>query len=122
MKKCTTDIQAQISWVYTDELESAASFYAQILGFECSRDEGDARLFKTGDSSFIGVCRTFDDRVVEPKGGMISIVTDDVDAWYQRLLDKGLVIKPPHRLEQFGITSIFVEDPNGYRIEFQQFD
>jgi len=122
LKKRTIDILAQISWVYTYDLDSAANFYAQVLGLECSRDEGDARLFETGAGAFIGVCRAFDDRVVEPRGGMISIVTDDVEAWYQRLLDKGLVIKPPHRLEQFGITSFFVDDPNGYRIEIQQFD
>ena len=54
---------------------------------------------------------------------MISIITGDVDSWYRRLLDKGLRIeKAPHRLDQFGIYTFFIEDPNGYVIEFQQFD
>lgn len=123
MKNPDTSINAQISWVYAWDLNSAAEFYSDILGFECSRNEGDAMIFKTGEGAFIGLCRAFAERVVEPRGGMISIVTDDVDAWYRRLLDKGLVIdKPPHRLEQFAIYSFFVSDPNGYVIEFQQFD
>jgi catechol 2,3-dioxygenase-like lactoylglutathione lyase family enzyme len=116
-------ISAQISWVYTADLDSTAEFYSRILGLECSRDEGGARIYRTANGSFIGVCQAFAGRVVEPKGGMISIVTDDVDAWHQRLLANGLSIdKPPHRLEQFGIYSFFVRDPNGYVIEFQQFD
>ncbi|MCP4387583.1 MAG: hypothetical protein GY802_04750 [Gammaproteobacteria bacterium] len=54
---------------------------------------------------------------------MIAIVIDDVDAWYQQRVDNGLAIdRPPRRLEQFGIDSFFVSDPNGYVIEFQQFD
>ena len=122
MKKHSTKLHAQISWVYTQELDSTTDFYARGLGLECSRDEGDARIFATAGGAFIGVCRAFADRVVEPKGGMISIVTDDVDAWYRRLLDNGLQIdKPPERIEQFGIYSFFVKDPNGYLIEFQQF-
>jgi predicted enzyme related to lactoylglutathione lyase len=113
---------AQISWVYTQDLDSTADFYARGLGLECSRDEGDARIFATAGGAFIGVCRAFADRVVEPKGGMISIVTDDVDAWYLRLLDNGLQIdKPPEQIERFGIYSFFVKDPNGYLLEFQQF-
>jgi len=115
-------VTGRISWVYTEDLESTAPFYAQLLGFECVRDEGGARIYATGIDAFIGVCQVFTGREVEPQGGMISIVTDNVDAWYQTLVARGLTIKPPHRLEQFAIVSFFVEDPNGYLIEFQQFD
>jgi len=118
-----TDISMQISWVYTQDLDSTAEFYADALGLECIRDEGAARIFATAASAAIGVCCAFENRVVEPKGGMISIVTDDVDTWYRRLVEKGITVAgPPHRLEQFGIYTFFVTDPNGYVIEFQQFD
>ena len=116
-------IDAQISWVYTGDLDATADFYGRILGLECSRDEGGARLYRTAEGAFIGLCRAFEDRVVEPKGGMISIVTDDVDGWYRRLHAYGLAIdEPPRRLSRFGIYSFFVRDPNGYVIEFQQFE
>ena len=53
---------------------------------------------------------------------MISIVTDDVDGWYAKLIAGGIEIaQPPHTLEQFGIYTFFAHDPNGYIIEFQQF-
>ena len=113
----------QISWVYTRDLDSTAEFYADALGLECIRDEGDARIFATAANAAIGVCSAFADRIVEPKGGMISFVTGNVDSWYRRLTEKGVAVAgPPHRLEQFGIYTFFVTDPNGYVIEFQQFE
>jgi len=122
MNNSNPQVSAQISWVYTEDLDLTADFYGRILGFECSRDEGSARIFNTG-AAFIGVCKAFADRVVEPNGGMISIVTDDVDTWYRRLLDHEVIVdSPPERLEQFGIYSFLVRDPNGYVIEFQAFD
>ena len=122
MQKYDAAISGQISWVYTQDLDSTAYFYANVLGLECTRDQGTARIFATGDNAWIGVCQVFADRVVEPKGGMISIISDDVDAWYRRLVDIGLSIdQAPHRLEQFGIYTFRIKDPNGYLIEFQQF-
>ncbi|HUV21222.1 MAG TPA: VOC family protein [Gammaproteobacteria bacterium] len=116
-------ISMQISWVYTQDPDSTAIFYAEALGLKCIREEDGARIFATAANAAIGVCAAFADRVVEPKGGMISLVCNDVDAWYQRLVDKGVTIAgPPHRLERFGIYTFFVTDPNGYVIEFQQFD
>ncbi|MEM7292400.1 MAG: VOC family protein [Pseudomonadota bacterium] len=111
-----------ITWVYTHDLAVAAMFYGEALGLEVIRDEGSAKIFKVSNNASIGVCTAFEDRVVEPRGGMISIVTDDVDAWYQRLCDKNIEVeKAPHVLEQFGIYTFFVDDPNGYVVEFQQF-
>jgi catechol 2,3-dioxygenase-like lactoylglutathione lyase family enzyme len=115
-------LKGLISWVYCDDLDTTARFYAEILGLECRRDEGDARIYATVGGAAIGLCRAFDDRVVEPRGGMISLVCDDVDSWYRRLLEHGVRIDaPPHRLEAFGIYTFFARDPNGYVIEFQQF-
>jgi catechol 2,3-dioxygenase-like lactoylglutathione lyase family enzyme len=115
-------IDGLISWVYTGDLDATASFYQQTLGFICERDEGRARIFRVAPNACIGVCEAFDGRVVQADGGMISIVTSDVDVWYQRPLAHGLELEPPQRLEAFGIYSMLVHDPNGYAIEFQQFD
>jgi predicted enzyme related to lactoylglutathione lyase len=123
LKNHKTSVIGQIIWVYTADLDSTAYFYAEVIGLKCSRDEGNARIFDTGSNASIGVCQAFADRAVEPKGSMISIITDDVDAWYLRLKEIGLTIdQPPHHLEQFGIYTFFIRDPNGYVIEFQQFD
>ena len=115
-------INGQVSWVYSSDLEASTRFYADVLGFDCSLDQGRARLFATSSSAWIGVCEAFEGRTVQPRGSLISLVTDDVDGWYQRLLSSGLDIEAPRRLEEFAIYRFSVTDPDGYRIEFQQFD
>ena len=111
-----------ICWVYTHDLEGTCEFYSSALELTLDRDEGSARIYNVNAGACIGVCRAFGDRVVQPEGGMISIVTDDVDGWYARLNAAGVSIaQPPHTLEQFGIYTFFANDPNGYIIEFQQF-
>lgn len=111
-----------VTWVYTADLEGTCAFYAGTLGLEMVRDEGAARIFRVTESSAIGVCEAMGGRVVEPAGGMITIVTQDVDGWYARLKAAGATLKgPPERLDEFGIYAVLAEDPNGYLIEFQTF-
>lgn len=118
----TPGTSLQIAWVYTDDLERSTRFYADVLGFRMIKDEGAARIFESIPGAAVGVCKAFDDRVVAPGGSMVSLVTDDVDGWYRRLVDAGAKTQgPPHRLEQFGIYTFFAEDPDGYVVEFQQF-
>ena len=122
MKNNELKIHAQISWVYTHDLDSSARFYRDTLGLECLRDQGSARIFATAGNARIGVCLAFEDRAVAPQGSMISLVSDDVDACYRRLLERGVDIeRPPQDIEAFGIRSFLVRDPDGYRLEFQQF-
>ncbi|WP_137701180.1 VOC family protein [Marimonas lutisalis] len=117
-----TDLTGQITWVYCDDLESTCAFYADTLGFMLVRDAGTARIFETTAGAMIGVCIAFEDRIVQPAGGMITLLTDDVDKWYAYLIEEGAALRgPPRELPQFGIYSFFCEDPNGYVIEFQRF-
>lgn len=115
-------ITGQISWVYTKDLETSVVFYRDALGLPIWRDAGAAVIFEPLPGARIGVCRAFEDRVVEPKGGMLTLLTDDVDGWYERLVSAGVSVKrPPAKIEQFGIYSFFCTDPNGYVIEVQTF-
>lgn len=115
-------ITQTISWVYTHDLDCSCRFYTQTLGFKLVKDEGVALIFAVVGGAFIGVCLASGDRVVEPKGGLISIVTDEVDAWYHRLVKAGVSCRNrPKVLETFNVYAFFAEDPDGYLIEFQQF-
>jgi len=119
------NIQGQITWVYTQTLEHSAAFYRDTLGLKVSRDAGTAMIFETSPNTFIGVCEVFGDRVVQPDGGMITLLVetkDQVDGWYSRLAERGAgTAGPPEELPRFGIYSFFCSDPNGYTIEFQTF-
>ncbi|MGI9477372.1 MAG: VOC family protein [Hyphomicrobiaceae bacterium] len=112
----------QIVWVYTTDLDGTCDFYGRVLGLELARDAGNARIFKTTGQSAIGVCMAFEDRIVQPTGSMITLVTEEVDAWHAILEERGAnLIGPPRRLDKFGIYGFFCRDPNGYVIEFQRF-
>lgn len=115
-------IDQVITWVYTDDLEGTCRFYASVLGLEQTRDEGAARIFRVAGAGYVGVCKAIDGRVVEPRGGMLTIVTDDVDGWHARLTRAGATCRgEPETIEAFGIYAFLAEDPNGYLIEFQRF-
>lgn len=115
-------ISETVTWVYTEDLAGTSAFYAETLGLEVTRDEGVARIYRTSKDGYVGVCETVGNRVVEPNGGMITLVTDDVDGWYAHLSATGATLRSrPERNDQFGIYAFLAEDPNGYLIEFQQF-
>ena len=118
-------ITAQITWVYTEKLETAAGFYRDVLQLPLVRNAGSALIFETAPGARLGVCEAFSGRVVEPKGGMITLLVADrvaVDDWYGRVTAAGAFVRGvPEVLQKFGIYSFFCADPNGYTIEVQCF-
>ena len=122
MVKNTFKIESLITWVYTEKLELTCDFYKNGIGLHMLRDEGPAKIFDVGNGGQLGICQAFEDRVVEPKGGMITFVTNNVDTWFTHLSSKGIKLdSTPHVLEKFKIYTFFLRDPNGYQLEFQQF-
>ena len=120
--RSTPSIAQQITWVYARDLDATCRFYGEVLGLEMMLDEGSAQIYRATGDACIGVCDAFGGRVVEPRGGMITLVTDDVDAWYARLTAAGATTQgAPERHEAFNIYAFLAEDPNGYLIEFQEF-
>jgi predicted enzyme related to lactoylglutathione lyase len=111
-----------IVWFYAEDLDETCRFYEEALGFEQVFDEGKARIFRAGANVFIGICSAWGDRKVQTDGAMFTFVTDEVDAWHERLKAHGARIGgEPHMLDEFNIYTLFARDPNGYRLEFQQF-
>lgn len=115
-------LTCQITWIYTEDTEASFRFWGEDLGLPLERDAGTARIYRTGKGARIGVCGVFGDRVVQPEGSMITLLTDDVDGWYDVLKARGVTLKgSPEVLKKFNIYSFFCEDPCGYLVEFQQF-
>jgi catechol 2,3-dioxygenase-like lactoylglutathione lyase family enzyme len=58
----------------------------------------------------------------QPQGVIFTMVTDDVDGWYARLLALDIPVeKPPALNPKYNIYHLFVRDPNGYLVEIQRF-
>lgn len=111
-----------VTFVYTDDLDASASFYGDILGLELVLDQGACRIFRIAPEAYLGVCRR-GRRAPQPDGVIVTLVTDDVDGWHDRLTTRGVVFEgPPRDNDDFRIRHCFLRDPAGYLLEIQRFD
>ncbi len=109
-----------ITFIYSADLGRSHEFYADKLGLTMTLDQGACRIYRVSDSSSIGVCTHHEP---QPQGTILTLVTDDVDGWYQELLQAGVTIEqPPQSNEQFHIYHFVAEDPDGHQVEIQRFD
>jgi catechol 2,3-dioxygenase-like lactoylglutathione lyase family enzyme len=114
-------ISDSVVFIYTDDLVASSRFFRDVLELEFVVDQGACHIFRLSATSYIGVC-ALQDRPRSPVGVTIAIVTPDVDGWHAFLTAKGLVYQTPPRLsERFNVYSSLFIDPNGYRIEIQNF-
>ena len=115
-------IDAQITFVYTSNLESSARFYEDALGFELAVDQGSCRIYRVlGRQAYLGICQG--DAAPAPSGLIYTLVTDDVDGWHERITARGWDCEhAPRHNPTYRIYHFFVRDPAGYRIEIQRFD
>ena len=115
-------VDSQITFLYTDDLERSARFYEDVLGLELALDQGSCRIYQViGTKAYFGICQGTG-TPVEPIGVILTLVTQDVDGWYERINSRGWTCEHPPRLnENFDIYHFFLRDPSGYRIEIQRF-
>lgn len=115
-------IEQQITFLYTPDLAGSARFYEEILGLELALDQGSCRIYHTAPHSFVGICERSMAQI-DPASVIFTLITDDVDGWYARLQEKGVVFeKPPALNPRYQIYHCFLRDPNGYLIEIQRFE
>lgn len=127
-QNCMTDrrapsIDSQTIMFYYEDLAAPASFYGTALGLEQTLDWSWVKMFRTSPDSTVGL-------VLEGEGAyhkaqpqnavMLSLVTDEVDAWYRRLKARNDVKFLKEIQDGGGIRSFLLEDPGGYTVEFFQ--
>ncbi len=116
------DFDGFVTFIYTPDIDRAFRFYEDKLGLPLVRDEGVARIYRVAAGGYLGVCRESTARPCQPQGACLSLVTDDVDAWHERLTAKGVALDgPPRNLLEYGVYSFFLHDPDGHLIEVQRF-
>jgi catechol 2,3-dioxygenase-like lactoylglutathione lyase family enzyme len=114
-------VTQQITFLYTRDLARTAQFYEQMLGLQLRIDQGTCRIYAVTETAWLGFCQR-PDAPENPQGVIFTLVTPDVDGWYQHLAALGAAFeKPPALNEQYRIYHCFLRDPNGYLIEIQRF-
>jgi catechol 2,3-dioxygenase-like lactoylglutathione lyase family enzyme len=84
-----TRFDAQITFCYTPDLEATARFYEEILGLPLALDQGTCRIYGVADGVFLGFCTRRG--TPRPESVILTLATSDVDGWYARLGDRGVV-------------------------------
>ncbi len=115
-------LDQKITFIYTRDLGSSAAFYERVLGLRLALDQKTCRIYHVVGTAYIGVCQ----RSRPPASTdslILTLVTQDVDGWYERLLAQGINFeKPPAYNAQYDIYHCFLRDPDGYLIEIQRFN
>jgi catechol 2,3-dioxygenase-like lactoylglutathione lyase family enzyme len=115
-------IDQQITFLYTRDLEATARFYKDLLGLTLALDQGDCRIYGTSSDGYLGFCQR-ETAPTKPLGVILTLVTSEVDEWYQYLSAHGVAFeKPPALNPRYDIYHCFLRDPNGYLIEIQRFN
>lgn len=114
----TTDA---IAFLPAADLEATSAFYSGKLGLRLAVDQGACRIFQAAERAFFGFCAHLP-VLSNPESVILTLVTDDPEAWHRRCAEAGIETDGPPRFnEKFGILHFFASDPNGYRVEFQRF-
>jgi len=110
-----------ITFLGTHDLKKTSYFYQNILGLTIYKDQKTCLIFNINEQSKIGFCEHLP-VIHDKKSPIITLVTNDVDGVYNKLIEKGLDITASPKLnKKFNIYHFFFKDPNGYTLEIQRF-
>ncbi|MDZ7966058.1 MAG: VOC family protein [Nostoc sp. DedSLP03] len=119
-------IDQQVTFFSTHNLNVSTDFYEQKLGLELWLDQGTCRIYTVSGSGYLGLCQA-SETLAPPSDKQSSViftlVTQQVDEWFEYLKKRGVEFeKPPTLNEKYNIYHCFFRDPDGYLIEIQRFE
>ena len=117
-------LSSQITFLYFKELTGPGRFFEEILKLEKVDDQGFARIYRISGGAFVGIVDETKGYCKAPteKNVLITLVTEDVHPWYERLKDAGVAIDAaPAIQEKANVECFFFEGPGGYAFEIQKF-
>ncbi len=114
-------IDSQVVFLYYSDVNEASRFYERTMGLTKTFDEGWVRIYQTSSNAYVGLVDETkgSHRVSESKPVMLSIVTSEVDRWYEHLRSEGVkILSELADSENVPVRAFLVEDPGGYTVEF----
>ncbi|MBM84561.1 MAG: glyoxalase [Rhodospirillaceae bacterium] len=111
----------QVTFIYTRDLDTGSAFLGKILGLRRVLNQSDlCHIYEVVPNAYLGIC--VDHEPPKNPGLTYSFVSDDVDAHYTLLVERGVEFEaPPAYSEKFQVYSAFFRGPENYRFELQTF-
>jgi hypothetical protein len=118
-------IKENILMLYYKDISLVVPFYEETLGLARTFNDDWVKIYQITPTSFVALVQEGEGsfhRAQAENAVMLSIVTEEVDAWYERLKrdQKIVFLKDIYDNEHAPIRAFLVEDPGGYSIEFFQ--
>jgi predicted enzyme related to lactoylglutathione lyase len=118
------NFQSQITFLYFKDLQPAAYFFEDVMGFEKVDDQEWARLYRVGGNAFVGAVsgeKAFH-QPQEKSAVLVTLAVDDVPAWYAYLQGRGIkILREMQDRKDNQVRCFFIEGPGGYAFEIQEF-
>jgi predicted enzyme related to lactoylglutathione lyase len=119
----SNEIDGTITFFYYKNLDAAATFYEEVMGFESVVDVDFAKVYRVYEGVHIGLVdgkrgyvKATDDKPI-----MLSYFSDDIDWWHRHLQGKGVRIEqPPQEASYLKMKTMLFRDPEGYLLEILQ--
>lgn len=118
------DVWGQISFLYFDDLPAACRFFGETLELPLVCDQGWSKIYRTSAGAYVGaVDRSRGACKATTRDGVLtSLVVQNADEMYARLIDKGIEFeRPPKYSEALKIRSMMFMGPEGYKFEVEEF-
>ena len=118
-------IRASNLFLYYQDPGKALDFYSNILGMEVVADYEMAYILRMATDSYLILVDASKGmhKADEPKTVALALLTGQLDQWYQYLLTQQVLIKYEYQIKEGSAHDGFVVvDPEGYLLEFEQFN
>ena len=116
---------ASITFLTYEDMDAGDHFYRVVLGLPLIEDQGWAKVYRIHGAANVGIVEARCGPVEEPlgTGTLLSIIVEDVDAWYKQLKDEPSIeiLGQPAMVSNIPVYSFFLKDPAGYCVEIQAF-
>lgn len=107
------------------DIQATGHFYHDLLGFQIAERQSDNLLIFEAGNAYWGFCQYGDGRkpLSGPHGVCLSLNLESRQAVlesYEKYRLLCAVYKEPAEHPQFPVFSFFLQDPDGYLVEFQK--
>ena len=116
--------KATIVWFYYKDMAGIQRFYEDVLGLDLIVDQGWAKIYPLGPTAYFGLVdeQRGMHHYTEKKAVTLSLLTDDLDGWYDYLLKhEGIEIRSAEISDTDRYRAFVAYDPEGYYLEWDVF-
>jgi hypothetical protein len=116
--------KATVLWFYYKDMDGIQRFYEDTLGFDLIVDQGWAKIYPIGPTGYFGLVDESRGmhQFTEEKAVTLSILTDDIDGWYDYVSEQPNVEMRSEAIHDADNYRAFIAyDPGGYYLEWDVF-